>query len=48
MYGLAHALELAAAGIAVASTGAMLAVIYIVFSPALDGEVKDDSRQHPL
>ncbi len=48
MQSLMQVVELVAAGITVASTGAMLAVMYIVFSPALDQEVKNDSRQRPL
>lgn len=45
MQELVHSLELAAAGITVACTGAMLAIIHVVFSPALDSEVEDDSDQ---
>jgi len=48
MYDFVNAVELAAAGITVACTGAMLAVLYIVFSPALDKEIRDDSPRRPL
>ncbi len=47
MPGIVEALELFAAGVTVASTGALLAIIYIIFSPALDKEVRTDSSQRP-
>jgi hypothetical protein len=50
MQNIFEALELFAAGVTAASTGALLAVVYIVFSPALQEQegVEGDSRQRPL
>jgi hypothetical protein len=48
MQDIMQAFELFAAGVAVASTGALLAVVYIIFSPALENEIRNDSRQRPL
>lgn len=48
MQSLMQAVELVAAGISVASTGAALAVMYIVFSPILGNEIQKDARQRPL
>jgi hypothetical protein len=47
MLNVVQALELFAAGVTAASTGALLAVVYIVFSPTLENEVKSDSGQRP-
>ncbi len=48
MQSLMQAFELVTAGITIASTGTMLAVVYLVFGPALEKEVREDSRQRPL
>ncbi len=45
---LMQAFELVTAGITVASTGTMLAVVYLFFGPALEKEVREDARQRPL
>lgn len=48
MHDLMQAFELVATGITVTCTGAMLAVLYIVFSPALDEDFKHDPRRNTL
>lgn len=48
MQSLMQAFELVTAGITLASTGTALAVVYLVFGPALAKEVRDDSRQRPM
>lgn len=44
MDGLSHVLGLAAIGITVVSTGAALAVLYVVFSPACSDEIEHERR----
>lgn len=48
MQELVHVLGLASVGITVAATGAALAVIYAVFSPALDREVGQELKRRPM
>ncbi len=48
MQSLVQAFEMVATGITVASTGTMLAVFYLVLSPVLQQEVKNDSGRRPL
>ncbi len=48
MQTLMQAFEIVTAGIAVASTGTMLAVVYLVFGPALEKEVREASHHRPL
>jgi hypothetical protein len=48
MHELLHVVEIASVGIAVASTGAALAVIYAVFSPTCEREVGEQLRRRRI
>jgi hypothetical protein len=44
---LLHTLGLATAAITVATTGAVVLVLHLLFCPELDKEIEDDLRRRP-